>query len=162
MLEINPTNIPAFQRIKNIKAQEKKQKNNFKPTISTTRKTRNKKTEELFIPLQESQTQIFSKTNNISINNDKNTDTSEVTEMKICGTCEGFFDKINVAIIKVTSPIRNKDTLIFETTEGLFQQTLNSIQINRKNISLARSGNKIGVKVLKTPKLGGLVYKIIK
>lgn len=86
---------------------------------------------------------------------------SEFREMKICGICEGYFDKINVAIIRVTSPIHKGDSLIFEKEGGLFEQIIDSIQIDRKDVSIAKSGSDIGVKVLMPPKVGTHVYKEI-
>ncbi|MDP2643229.1 MAG: hypothetical protein Q8P62_05295 [Candidatus Peregrinibacteria bacterium] len=84
---------------------------------------------------------------------------SDFREMKICGICEGYFDKINVAIIKVTSPIHKGDPLIFEKEGGLFEQVIDSLQIDRKDVSIAKSGSDIGVKVLIAPKVGTHVYK---
>lgn len=82
-------------------------------------------------------------------------------EMQECGHCEGYFEKINVAIVKVTSPIRVGDTIIFEKEGGLFQQTIESMQIDRKDVSLARSGSDIGLKTAMKPKVGTPVYKYI-
>ncbi len=87
--------------------------------------------------------------------------TSEIREMKLCGICEGYFDKIDVAIIKVTSPIRKDDTIIFEKQDGLFEQKVTSMQINRKDVSLATTGSEIGIKVPMKPQVGGSVYKVI-
>lgn len=82
-------------------------------------------------------------------------------EMSICGRCEGYFDKIDVAVIQLTSPLREGDSIIFETDDGLFEQVADSIQIDRKNVRLARSGSDIGIKALAKPKVGGNVYKVI-
>lgn len=84
---------------------------------------------------------------------------SDFREMKICGVCEGYFDKINVAIIKVLSPIHKGDSIIFEKEGGLFEQIIDSIQIDRKDVSVAKSGSDIGVKVIISPKVGTHVYK---
>ena len=86
---------------------------------------------------------------------------SDFREMQICGQCEGYFDKIDVAIIKLTSPLRAGDTIIFEQEGGLFEQKANSIQIDRKNVALAKTGSDIGLKVIRKPKIGTPVYKII-
>lgn len=87
--------------------------------------------------------------------------TSELREMKRCGICEGYFDKIDVAIIKVTSAIRKDDIIIFEKQDGLFEQKVTSMQINRKDVSLATTGSEIGIKVPMKPQVGGSVYKVI-
>lgn len=81
-------------------------------------------------------------------------------EMEECGYCDGYFENIDVAIVKVTSPLREGDQIIFEVEGGLFEQTIKSMQINRKDVKLARSGSDIGLKVPKAPKVGGKVYKV--
>mgnify|MGYP001601134519 CR=1 FL=1 len=86
---------------------------------------------------------------------------SDVREMQICGQCEGYFDKIEVAVIQLTSVLHTGDTILFETTEGLFEQSVKSMQINRRDVNMARSGSDIGLKVARTPKVGGNVYKVI-
>jgi len=86
---------------------------------------------------------------------------SSFREMQICGRCEGYFDKIDVAVIQLTSSIRNGDFIIFETDNGLFEQEISSMQINRQDISIAHAGDDIGLKVLARPKVGGSVYKVI-
>ena len=82
-------------------------------------------------------------------------------EMKKCGICEGYFEKIDVAIVKLTSPLREGDQIIFEKPSGLFEQEVNSMQINRKDVRLARTGSDIGLKVSHEPTVGGTVYKVI-
>jgi hypothetical protein len=51
------------------------------------------------------------------------------------------------------------DTLWFEDETGLFFQTVESMQLNRKEIKIARKGMDIGMKVLREPRLHGRVYK---
>ncbi len=147
MPKLNPINIPAYQRKKSIAAKGRK-----KPTV---RRRRTKKDNELTdIPIRP-----------IMPSADRYRRTEDVRnssrEMKICGRCEGYFDRIDVAVIAVTSPLRPGDQIIFETTEGLFEQTLKSMQVDRKDVDMAGSGSEIGVKVSQEPKVGGLVYKVI-
>ncbi len=159
MNKVNSLNIPAYQRKKELekkaKKSEKKSKT-YKPRKKLQARTRY--TESYAeIPVIENnliEEDIFNE-------NIKNTSATGLREMKICGHCEGYFEKINVAIIKVTSPIRKGDILIFEKEGGLFEQTLNSMQIDRKDVSLARSGSDIGVKTELNPIVGSNVYKVI-
>lgn len=159
--EPNILNIPAFQRKKSIAAKAKTQKRQRKQIVrkkrpkakSTTTKTNNRLTDipiKSYLPIQE----------NFEENSIPST-TGQAREMKTCGRCEGYFDNISVAIIEVTSPIRTEDYLIFETVEGLFEEQIHSMQINKRDITLARSGCSIGVKVSGKPKVGGLIYKVI-
>lgn len=86
---------------------------------------------------------------------------SEFREMKTCGVCEGYYEKIEVAIVRVTSPLRVGDSIIFEKPDGLFEQEIKSMQIDRKDINLATTGSEIGLKVLQKPTVGSPVYKVI-
>ncbi len=88
-------------------------------------------------------------------------DETYTREMKICGTCDGYFDNIKVAIIKLTNPLRKDDIILMEKHDGLFEQKVNSMQIDRKDVSIARTGSDVGVKVLSKPQVGGTVYKVI-
>jgi len=135
--ELDPYRIPAYQRKRSLAAKSRGLKVSSIKANSIIREE-------------------FKKTQNT-----KKQEFNSVREMKICGQCEGYFEKINVAIIKVTSPIRQGDRLIFEKTEGLFEQTLESMQNNNKDITLARSGDNIGTKVIMPPKTGTPVYKVI-
>ncbi len=86
---------------------------------------------------------------------------SEFREMKTCGICEGYYDKIQVAIVRVTSPLRVGDSIIFEKQDGLFEQEIKSMQIDRRDITLATTGSEIGLKVLQKPTVGSPVYKVL-
>ena len=86
---------------------------------------------------------------------------SSTREMKLVGRCDGYFEKIDVAIVKLTSPMRTGDQLIFQKVSGLFEQPVDSMQIDRKDVQIAHSGDDVGLKVIMEPKVGGLVYKVI-
>ncbi|MBU1992423.1 translation elongation factor-like protein [Patescibacteria group bacterium] len=80
--------------------------------------------------------------------------------MRICGECEGYFDKIDVAIVILSGTLRVGDRVVFETSTGLFEQVVESMQINRKNVQIARPGSDIGMKVYIEPRKGGTVYRV--
>lgn len=84
-----------------------------------------------------------------------------VREMRECGQLDGYFDKIQVAGIKVSSRIAVGDRLVFETADGLFEQELTSMQIDRKDVQVAYAGDEIGVKVLAKPSNSGKVYRVV-
>jgi len=151
MNEINILNIPAYQRKKSIEAQSNRIRR-LKPTKASRSHDLSLITD---IPLHKVPSPTSYEENLLT------STPKSVRKMKTCGRCEGYFENIKVALIEVTSPIRAGEKLIFETTAGLFEEKINSIQIDRKDISLARSGTKIGVKVSMEPKVGGLIYKII-
>ncbi|MFA4891565.1 MAG: hypothetical protein WC604_04455 [Candidatus Gracilibacteria bacterium] len=84
-----------------------------------------------------------------------------IREMRRCGVAEDFFDKISVVAVRVTSSIRIGDRLVFETEDGLFEQVIDSMQINREDVVTAYNGDDLGIKVLARPKKNGSVYKVV-
>ena len=132
MNKIDNLNVPAYQRKRSLAAKARKT-----PTRAKTRK-----------PVK-------------TIRKRPITSSQGPREMRICGHCDGFFDKIDVAVIKLTSPIRIGDIIIFEKNEGLFEQEIISMQINRQEVTIAHAGDDIGLKVIMKPKVGTSVYKVI-
>lgn len=86
----------------------------------------------------------------------------DLREMRLCGKCEGYLEKINVAIVMVSAPLRVGDRVLFESESGgLFEQNLGEMQINREDVMTAYSGDDIGMKVKAKPAKNGNVYKVI-
>jgi len=83
-------------------------------------------------------------------------------EMRLCGKCEGYIEKIEVALVKLSASVRIEDRLIFESEEGgLFEQILGEMQIDREDTLTAYSGDDVGMKVKAAPRKNGNVYKIV-
>lgn len=162
MDEVNPINIPAFQRKRSLAAKSRKKPTSTRQRVRRKSKIIRPQYEEQFPEIQTSGSlpseELFP--DPLELETIKAKD-PEVREMKICGQCEGYFDKIEVAVIKITSPVRKGDVIIFEKYNGLFEQTVGSMQINKKSVTLARSGSDIGIKVAMEPKVGTAVYKVI-
>ena len=142
-------NIPAYQRKRSIAA---KARQTNKP-IKVTRKR--------LEPIDPTTEVHF--VNNIQPDPIKPTGarTAKFKEMKTCGNCEGYFEKIDVAIFKISSALRRGDIILIEKNDGLFQQEVKSMQINRKEVKIATAGSHIGMKVEMQPKIGGTIYKVL-
>ena len=69
-------------------------------------------------------------------------------EKKQIGKITHYFDKINVAVIKLTSSLKVGDYIEFRKDDYSFRQLVESMQVNHKNIQGARVGSEIGLKVL--------------
>jgi len=86
----------------------------------------------------------------------------DLREMRLCGKCEGYLEKIGVAIVMVSAPLRIGDRILFESeNDGLFEQNLAEMQINREDVMTAYSGDDVGMKVKAVPARNGNVYKVI-
>ncbi len=162
MAEINELNIPAFQRKRSLAAKARR-KVGYSSSLKKTKRAIKKRHEDPIteIPLLSAINHEPDFSDPIDIFKPQTKKSSNFREMKLCGRCDGYFDNIEVAVITVTSPIRKGDIIIFEKDEGLFEQEITSMQINRKDVSLARSGDDIGLKVFLKPKVGTSVYKVI-
>lgn len=76
------------------------------------------------------------------------------------GVVTHYFDKINVAIVKLGMDLEVGVRLQLTGISGPFKQKLSSMQIDRKPVEQASRGQEIGVKVNKRAVVGELVYVV--
>ncbi len=76
------------------------------------------------------------------------------------GTVEQFFDRINVAAIKLTGSLKVGDVIEIGTTDEAIRQRVSSMQIDRKDVTGAGEGDDIGVKIKYKVPVGSDVYRI--
>ncbi len=77
------------------------------------------------------------------------------------GTVIDYYEKIQVAIIRLKEALRIGDVIQIAAKNFLFQQPVDSMQINRKPVKMAKKSAEIGLKVLSQPQVNGTVYKVI-
>ncbi len=70
-----------------------------------------------------------------------------------------FFSKISVAVIEVTKPLAVGDTIVIKGPTTDFEQVVESMQIEHKNIQRAEAGQSIGLKVAQRVREKDTVYK---
>ena len=63
------------------------------------------------------------------------------------GQVTHFFSKINVAIIELTLPLSVGDRILIKGPSTDFEQSVNSMQIDRKDIQRAEGGQSVGLKM---------------
>lgn len=86
-----------------------------------------------------------------------------MTDQKV-GIISHYYNHLGVAIIEVEASFSVGDTLKFtrhKSEEELFQQKIDSIQVEHKQIDKAEKGMGVGVKVDKQLHEGNEVYKVI-
>ena len=81
-------------------------------------------------------------------------------EKKKIGKIEHFYNGISVAVVNVEAPIKKGDTISIEGPSTNFQQKVESMQIDKKNIAEAKKGQSIGLKVSERVKPKDIVYKV--
>ena len=70
-----------------------------------------------------------------------------------------FFSKISVAVVELTLPLAVGDRILVKGPSTDFEQTVESMQIDRKPLPRAEGGQSIGLKVVQTAKEKDVVYK---
>jgi len=75
------------------------------------------------------------------------------------GHISHFFSKISVAVIELTKPLSVGDTILIKGPTTDFEQVVESMQIEHKNIQRAEAGQSIGLKVAQRVREKDAVYK---
>lgn len=77
------------------------------------------------------------------------------------GIVEDYFGKISVIAVKLESELKVGDKIHIKGHTTDFIQTVESIQIEHQNVSSAKKGDNVGIKVEQKARKGDIVYKII-
>lgn len=70
-----------------------------------------------------------------------------------------FFPKISVAVVELTLPLSVGNRILVKGPSTDFEQTVDSMQIDRKAIERAEGGQSIGLKVTQPVKEKDVIYK---
>ena len=70
-----------------------------------------------------------------------------------------FFSKINVAVLELTLLLAVGDQILVKGPSTDFEQTVESIQIDRKALPRAEGGQSVGLKLVQPAKEKDVVYK---
>lgn len=77
---------------------------------------------------------------------------------KRIGKVTHFFPKISVAVVELEGSLKAGDKIIIEGHGNKFEQTADSMQIDRDSVKTAKKGQAIGLRVLQPVKEGDLVF----
>lgn len=78
--------------------------------------------------------------------------------LKAIGEVTQFFGKINVAVLRLDDELCVGDTITYQTVDGSHTQTVLSMEIDRRPIFKAGTGDEIGIKLYKPALVGKVVY----
>ncbi|MFN4132853.1 MAG: translation elongation factor-like protein [Candidatus Hadarchaeales archaeon] len=81
-------------------------------------------------------------------------------EKKLVGKVTHYFTKISVGVIELSDELKVGDKISIEGRTTNFQQTVESMQIEHKNVEKAGKGQAIGLKLTNRAREGDLVFKI--
>lgn len=77
------------------------------------------------------------------------------------GKITHFYDKIGVAVLALTSPLKVGDRIRFvRGGEDLFEQVVESMQVDHESVEEAKSGDEVGLKTTEQIKDGAEVFKV--
>ena len=83
-----------------------------------------------------------------------------MADLKI-GTVTHYYDKISVAIIELDSDLSKGEKIKFTRGgEDMFEQEVESLQIEHEKIDTAKKGDVVGLKVDQEVKEGAEVFKV--
>lgn len=86
---------------------------------------------------------------------------SEMMKDQKVGRVTHFYDKIGVAVLELTAPLRVGDRIKFvRGGEDLFEQEVKSMQLEHKAVEEVKAGDEVGLKVDQGVKDAAEVFKI--
>ncbi len=84
---------------------------------------------------------------------------SEEEELIEVGRVTHYFTRISVAVIELSAPLAIGDRIRIKGPTTDFEQTVESMQIEHKNVERAEAGQSIGLKVMERVRENDRVYK---
>lgn len=78
------------------------------------------------------------------------------------GQVTALLSRISVVILKVSQTLRLNETLLFQDEGCMYEAPVLSMQINRKDVKMAKKGSEIGMKMSHLPKDGTRVYRVVR
>ncbi len=82
-------------------------------------------------------------------------------EKSLAGKVNHYFEKIGVAVVDVLSPLKIGDEVRFVGGQSTdFNQKIESMQADHKEVSKAKKGDCVGMKVLQKVREGYKLFKI--
>jgi len=83
-----------------------------------------------------------------------------IREGKLIGKVTHYFSKIGVAVIELSDVLKTGDIIRIIGGETDFEQTVDSMEIDRQKVEQAKSGDSVGLKVSQKVREGYKVYKV--
>ena len=75
------------------------------------------------------------------------------------GQITHFFSKISVAVVELTAPLSVGERILVKGPSTDFEQVVESMQVEHKNIQKAEAGQSVGMKMAELVKERDIVYK---
>lgn len=79
---------------------------------------------------------------------------------KELGKVSHWYDKINVAVVKLTGPLKKGDNVKFKRGEEEFEEKIESLQIDHVDVSAGKKGDEVAMKLSHKAKEGSVMCKV--
>ena len=83
-----------------------------------------------------------------------------VVMVREIGTVIHYFGKLSVAVVYVNETLMVHDLVSFKGATTDFQQEVDSMQLDRKNIDVIGAGKEVAIKVKDRVRAGDKLYKL--
>ena len=83
-------------------------------------------------------------------------------EEKEIGVVTHYFGHLSVGIVKLKDSLKVGDTIHFKGHTSDFEQVVESMQIEHKDVQEAKAGDAVGLKVKDHVREHDIVYKVVK
>lgn len=80
---------------------------------------------------------------------------------KMIGEITHYFDHIGVAVVKLSDKIKVGERILVEGHTTNFEQNIDSMQIEHKNVNEAKKGESVGLKVAEGVRAGDKVFRVL-
>jgi putative protease len=76
------------------------------------------------------------------------------------GRIAHFYSKAGVAVLELTGPLNKGDKIVIKGSTTSIEQTVDSMEIEHKQIPTAQAGQSVGMKVADRVRENDIVYKV--
>lgn len=83
-----------------------------------------------------------------------------MAEKKLVGKISHYYSKIDVAVVDLSDTLTKGDMISIEGMTTNFQQPVDSMQIEHKDVTTANRGDSVGLKVKDRVRNGDNVYRV--
>lgn len=80
-------------------------------------------------------------------------------EKEQIGKITHFFSKISVAVLELTAPLKVGEKILIKGGETEFEQEVDSMQVDHKELEEAKAGDSVGLKTAESVRPGYLVFR---
>jgi putative protease len=77
---------------------------------------------------------------------------------KEVGKVTHWYDKISVAVVKLSDALKVGDSIKVERGEEEFDDTVSSMQINHEDVESGKKGDEVAIKLTQKAKEGSTIY----